>query len=259
MIKTITIKIIIVILTLLVFNSMSIAADKPQSNKLQSICPKTKMSNECLTCHTVPHFKLKETLPDAMLVYPVKNMRILGWEYGDVNKLYALYELNSILPDEVMRFFEYVYPKGIKKVVFEIFSPGGSLFGAQKIVSMIEEYKAKGNIVETRIYGAALSAGFYIFVSGSPGHRLVSPYADLMWHELISLKGIGFVFESPSDSEESSRVLRHLQNIRNEYIASRSKLTKAQIDEKIRKKEFWMSGKQAVEYGFADGFIGSEK
>ena len=28
-----------------------------------------------------------------------------------------------------------------------------------------------------------------------------------------------------------------------------------EIDEKIAKKEFWMSGADAVKYGFADGFI----
>ena len=50
-------------------------------------------------------------------------------------------------------------------------------------------------------------------------------------------------------------MLRHLQDIRNDYLATRGKLTKQEIDAKIARKEFWMSGKEAVEFGFADEFI----
>jgi len=46
-----------------------------------------------------------------------------------------------------------------------------------------------------------------------------------------------------------------LQDIRNDYLATRGKLTKQEIDAKIARKEFWMSGKEAVEFGFADEFI----
>ena len=41
----------------------------------------------------------------------------------------------------------------------------------------------------------------------------------------------------------------------NDYLATRGKLTKQEIDAKIARKEFWMSGKEAVEFGFADEFI----
>ena len=43
----------------------------------------------------------------------------------------------------------------------------------------------------------------------------------------------------------------------NDYLATRGKLTKQEIDAKIARKEFWMSGKEAVELGFADEFIKS--
>ena len=70
-----------------------------------------------------------------------------------------------------------------------------------------------------------------------------------------TFSGFGFKIETPSDKEEAARVLRHLQNIRNDYLATRGKLTKQEIDAKIARKEFWMSGKEAVEFGFADEFI----
>jgi len=46
-----------------------------------------------------------------------------------------------------------------------------------------------------------------------------------------------------------------LQDVRNTYLATRGKLSKAEIDARVAKKEWWMSGKEAVELGFADGFI----
>lgn len=243
----------IVILTTIVvfFTTLGFAQekDKPPS---KAQCPQTKMQEDCLKCHVKGNFKVKETPPDAYLAYPSDKIKIKGWEN---NNLYGYYLLEEIRPGEVMELFDYMRLKGIKRVVIEIFSPGGSLFGAQKIVALINEYQQGGNIVETRLYGAGLSAGFYVFVSGTKGHRFVSPQSHLMWHELLSLKGVGWVFETPSDSEESAKILRHIQNIHNEWLSTRGNLSKTEIDGLIRKKEFWISGKQAIEFGFADGFI----
>jgi len=37
-----------------------------------------------------------------------------------------------------------------------------------------------------------------------------------------------------------------------------SNLTKEEIDAKVKALEFWITGREAVEYGFADGFIGAQ-
>ena len=245
-------KLIVILSTIILFLATGAFAqdkDKPPP-KVQ--CPKTTMTEDCLKCHIVGNFKVKETPSDAHLVYPSDKIKIKGWED---NNLYGYCTLEEIRPDEIMKYFDYLRSKQIKKAVIEIFSPGGSLFGAQKIVALIEEFEKQGNIVETKLYGAGLSAGFYVFVAGTKGHRLVSPQGHLMWHELLSLRGVGWVFETPSDSEEAAKILRHIQNIHNEYLSTRGKLSKKEVDDLIRKKEFWMSGKQAIEFGFADGYI----
>ncbi len=229
------------------------AEENKKTVPTQSPCPKTTMTQDCLRCHSVSNFKIIDMEPDAHLKYPSDKIKIKGWEAG---KLYGYYVLGDIRPDDILIFFDYMRSKQIKKAVIEIFSPGGSLFGAQRIVGMIDAFQNEGNIVETRLYGAGLSAGFYVFVAGTKGHRFVSPEAHLMWHELLSLKGVGWVFETPSDSEESAKILRHIQNVHNQWLSTRGNLSKKEIDDMIRKKEFWMSGKQAIEYGFADGYVG---
>lgn len=154
----------------------------------------------------------------------------------------------------VVSFFQWVawHPE-IKHVVFNIFSPGGSLFDASAIITEMDKAKSRGVVVETRVYGFAASAAFTIFVNGSDGHRVIGEMGELMWHELWTFKF--FDVSSPSDKEEEARVLRHLQDTIQERIAKRGKLSKEELDEKIRKKEFWMNGPEAVEYGFADKLV----
>lgn len=208
-------------------------------------CPKTQMQRDCLQCHVVGDFRVRETAPDAGLVYPNASMRV-------INSVGYFY-LTEIDSKGIREFFEYLDLHKIKWAVIEIHSPGGALFDGQRIVSYIQAWQAKGGKVETRLYGMAFSAGFYIFVAGD--HRLVARDADLMWHELQSFEGFGAKITTPSDQEEKTRILRHLQNIRNAYLASRCKLSKAEIDNRVSKKEWWMSGADAVKFGFADGYL----
>ena len=219
------------------------------NEKLQiNQCPKTTMQRDCMTCHVLAgkKFALKESSNDAWRVYPANTpMNVIdGVGY---------FHLSEIDARGIMTFFNYIKQHNIKRVVIEIHSPGGALFDAQKIVNIIKTYQASGGIVEMRLYGMAFSAGFYIFVSGSP--RLVSPDADLMWHEIQSFEGFGAKITTPSDQEEKTRILRHLQNVRNAYIASCGKITKEEIDKKVSKREWWMTGTEAIECGFADGYV----
>ena len=212
-------------------------------------CPKTTMESDCLECHLKGDFRVKETSPTAHLVYPNYQMKIIG-DGGVLKGYYFLEEINA---GSVKDFFDYLDTHGITEAIIEVHSPGGSLFDAQRIVSLIQYWQSRGVKVETRLYGMAFSAGFYIFVAGDV--RYVSEYCDLMWHEIQSFAGFGLKIETPSSREDAARILRHLQNIRHQYLATRGKLTKEQIDEKVSKKEWWMSGPEAVKFGFADGLI----
>ena len=215
-------------------------------------CPETTMQRECLTCHIAgkmpgakTRFPVKEAAPDVWRVYPTPSMQIIEDE--------GYFFLTDIDSEAIKKFFNYLAQHQIKKAVIEMHSPGGALFDAQRIIGLMRYWQSQGIRIETRLFGAAFSAGFYIFTAGDV--RLVDEYADLMWHEIQTFSGFGFQIETPSDKEEAARVLRHLQDIRNDYLATRGKLTKQEIDAKIARKEFWMSGKEAVEFGFADEFI----
>ena len=118
----------------------------------------------------------------------------------------------------------------------------------------MEYWKSHGMIIETRVHGFAASAGFILFVNGTPYHRFASATAELMWHELYTFEF--FKVSRPSDVEDDAIILRHLQDTANNFLAERSILTAEQWDEKVFKQEFWCNGKEALEYGLSDGFPG---
>lgn len=226
---------------------------QPPAPPPQGQCPKTKIVGQlgdCLRCHTAPSFHLKEAPPDEVRSYPVRKMR------AEETKGYLI--LEEINCDDVQQFLDYLWDRGIRHAVIEIHSPGGSLFGAWKIVGLMRYYQARGMVIETRCYGFAASAGFLIFASGSKGHRFAARTAEFMWHELL-LAQFGLRVTTPSSSEEESRILRHLQDTANGWLASVSCMSKEQIDEAIRKKEMWVDGHKMQELCFADGFLDAQQ
>jgi len=226
--------------------------DKKKANKPVSICPQTKMGEgTCMSCHVMrvdagkTYFGLQEVKKDAYRKYPNDSTKI------DMsgNGRFFLQNINDTSFRESLNYF---YEQRIKKVIIEIHSPGGSLFNAWRIKGMIDEAISNGIRVETRLYGIAASAGFLIFVSGQD--RVTTPTAECMWHELIT--GEWLAIKTPSDKEDEAKILRHLQDVANSFISGKSTMSKDELDAKIRKKEFWISGKEAFELGFATRLIG---
>jgi len=252
-------KTIITMLTVLLFAFSSFAMEMPKGEKTPEIkgrCPKTQVvgdASDCLRCHVAGSFAVKETAIGATRVYPIYDMQILNNNKGE----YGYYLLKEINSDNVKKFFVYLKTHKIDRAVIEIHSPGGSLFDAWRIIGLFSDAKSSGITVETRCHGFAASAGFLIFISGSMGHRVISPQSEVMWHELISFKM--FDISSPTSSEDEAKVLRHLQDTANEYIASRCQLTKEELDKKVKNKEFWLNGKQAFADGFADKLLTSKE
>jgi ATP-dependent protease ClpP protease subunit len=228
------------------------ALSQPQEKESEVFrCPTSQISDQskCLTCHVAPSFKVRESDPDDLMKYPNHNTKIRTID-GEKKGFLFIEDINDRYAEEA---FDYFKKHGIEHIVIEIHSPGGSLFGAARIVGLMRYYQSQGIIVETRTHGFAASAGFYILANGSKGHRYVNSHSELMWHEVISFSM--FSVESPSDKEEAARVLRHLQDTTNTRLSEVSNMTKEEVDIKIRKREFWMTGTEAIEFGFADGFL----
>ena len=227
-------------------------SSKQKSLVVKGICPKTQVvgdAGDCFRCHVPITFKLKEADPCDGLIMPGADVRARCKD----SKVESLIWFVSINSSEAERIFAWAKERNIKYLIFEIQSPGGSLFEAWRIVGMMQEFQKQGGVIETRCYGFAASAGFLILASGSKGYRYASSTSHLMWHELMSLSL--FRIDTPSSSEETSKILRKLQNIANTWLSTVSKMSKDEIDQMVKNKEFWMTGEEALQKGFIDKLL----
>lgn len=206
----------------------------------------------CMKCHTLSAGKImvKETPPDNHMDYPNNNTRIYMEDGKKIG--YTLY--TEIHSGTIEKLLIYMERHEVDHLIIELYNPGGSIFEMWRIVNMMNLYKEKGLIIETRVSGMCASAAFVVFVNGTRGYRYVSPQAILMWHEIISFKF--FDISTPSDTEAEAELLRKFQDLGNNFLAERSNMDKKELDRRVRKKEMWLTGPEALEHGFADKCYG---
>jgi len=246
-------RLLFLLMVSLVLPCLAFAEDKTKPPIIKGKCPETQVVGEvddCLKCHITGSFKIKEIAPDAHLSYPVYGMEILN---EGTDKI-GYFKVEGIESEPIREMFAYFDRHKIKHVILEISSPGGSLFEAWRIIGLMNTWKQRGMLIETRCQNFAASAGFMVFVNGTLGHRGINPHAELMWHELMSFSVLKI--STPTSSEDEAKLLRHLQDSGNRYLATRGNLTKEELDKRIKSKELWMHGSQALKDGFADKVLG---
>ncbi len=217
-------------------------------------CPVTKIKGKvdaCKSCHTLIDnegkviWGLKEIGPFSAFnpprgaTFKVIDGETVGW-----------YDFETVEDSYIREVFEYFYRHKTKKLILNVDSFGGSAFDGYSIVNIISEYTGKIQII-TRVQSAAMSAGFLVFAGGHK--RVVSPMATLMWHEIAYWAFLKKI--TPTSSEQEAAVMRMLQDTANEFLASRSNMTKEKIDAEIANKDWFFNGKQALEMGFADELL----
>lgn len=137
---------------------------------------------------------------------------------------------------------------GSGDITIWINSPGGDVFAASQIYNMLMDYKGK---VTVKIDGLAASAASVIAMAG--GEVLISPVAMLMIHNPMT---IAF-----GDSEEMSKAIAMLSEVKESIINAyelKTGLSRAKLAH-LMDAESWFNAKKAVELGFADSIMFSEK
>ena len=129
-------------------------------------------------------------------------------------------------------------------VTVYINSPGGNVFAAAEIYTMLIEHKGK---VTVKIDAIAASAASVIAMAGDT--VLMSPVAMLMLHDPMTV-----AMGNAKDMEKAIATLNEVkESIINAYHA-KSGLNRKKISQ-IMEDETWLNAKKAVELGFADGII----
>ncbi len=127
-------------------------------------------------------------------------------------------------------------------------SPGGNVFAAAEIYTMIRDYPRN---VTVKIASIAASAASVIAMAGNTVQ--MSPTALLMIHDPSTI-----AFGNAKDMEKAIATLNEVkESIINAY-AAKTGLSRNRIS-KLMSDETWINAKKAVELGFADEILFDEK
>lgn len=123
-------------------------------------------------------------------------------------------------------------------------SPGGNVFAAAEIYTMLRDYQGA---VTVKIDAIAASAASVVAMAGNK--VLMSPVAMLMVHDPSTI-----AFGNTKDMEKAIHTLNEVkESIINAY-ATKSGLSHSRISN-LMSNETWMNAKKAVELGFADEIL----
>ena len=155
----------------------------------------------------------------------------------------------SFWGDEITpKMFRDELESGEGNVTVWINSPGGNVFAAAEIYTMLKDYKGS---ITVKIDAIAASAASVVAMAGDTVQ--MSPVAMLMIHDPSTV-----AMGNTKDMEKAIEVLNEVkESIINAY-AAKSGLTHARIAN-LMSNETWMNARKAVELGFADEILFDKK
>lgn len=133
-----------------------------------------------------------------------------------------------------------------KDIIFYINSPGGSVYDGMAIYDTMQFVK---NDVQTVGIGLQASMGAFLLSSGTKGKRSILPHSKVMIHQPSSGTR-GKVTDMEIDLKESLRVKQLL----NEILAKNTGQPLKKVEEDAE-RDYWMTAKEAKDYGLVDAII----
>ncbi|GAA0413278.1 MAG: ATP-dependent Clp protease proteolytic subunit [Bacillota bacterium] len=135
-----------------------------------------------------------------------------------------------------------------KDISMYINSPGGSVSAGFSILDTMNHIKPD---VQTICTGMAASFGAVLLIGGTKGKRIALPHSEVMIHQPHG----GMKGQASDMNIYANRIIKQRREI-NQLIADRS----GQPYEKIAQdteRDFFMSAKEAKEYGIVDTILGA--
>lgn len=136
-----------------------------------------------------------------------------------------------------------------KEIILWINSPGGSVTAGMMIFDAINTVKCD---VRTVVLGLASSMGAFILGAGTRGKRQAMPNGEIMIHQPLG--------GAQGQVSDLMIQMRHAENTRktlNEYLSLFTDKPLKQI-ENDTDRDYYMSPKEALDYGIIDNIITSE-
>lgn len=177
------------------------------------------------------------------------------------------YENTIYLNDEVDRDSQVKFCRQLRKLVenelskpikerrpikIRITSCGGSVSSFFAMASEIERAKESGLIIETYCDGYAYSAGAFLLIMGTKGHRYATRYCDILLHQMQLFTGQQTHQEYKSYMETLEKHWKTIKKI----IKENTNLTVEEIEGFLKfNLDVYYDGEEAVKKGIVDKLI----
>lgn len=175
----------------------------------------------------------------------------LNFIHNNTVYIHGLFDdsLSTILP-EIANIIKCQKESRNGEIIFHINSSGGSACWLLNLLEYIEKAKQDNIIVKTIVLAKAYSCGSMLACSGSVGHRYIGEYAEHLVH-------LGSVNLQTITTEEQMLRLK-------EYTTQHFELCKKiytkyasipNLNQKLKDGDYYIYGKDIIEYGLADKFF----
>ncbi len=172
-------------------------------------------------------------------------------KFIDDRKIFFFGEVNDESCAEAVKKLLYLDMMDKKsEITIYLSTPGGSINAGMALYDTIKLISAPVKIVVT---GIAMSMGSILLSAAKKGKRFLFPNASVMIHQPLIM---GEFSGTAVDIHIQAREMERMRDILNKILSDAS----GQPLEKIRKdtdRDFFMTAKEAVEYGLADGIVDS--
>ena len=160
-------------------------------------------------------------------------------------------EINDVMADLVVAqilFLESENPE--KDISIYINSPGGSVTAGLAIYDTMKYVKCD---IQTICMGQAASMAAILLAAGTKGKRYALPFCRVMIHQPR-----GGVEGQESDISILAKEIIRLKKLSIEYLANDTGKKQAKVAEDIE-RDFFMSAKEAMDYGIVDHVMPNRK
>lgn len=130
------------------------------------------------------------------------------------------------------------------EIVFN--SPGGSVIDGLALYDELLDLRNKGCKIKTVARGMAASMGGILLQAGD--ERVIGRNAHVLIHEVSTL-GMGKLSEI---EDEIKFTKGQLQDRLLDILVERSTMTKAQVQRRWKRRDWWLGAEEVVKLGFAD-------
>ena len=174
---------------------------------------------------------------------------LMGRKFLEQRKVFLWTDVNDDSARDVIEKLLYLDAEdSSKEITFYMNTPGGSITSGMAIYDTIKLLKSPVKVVVT---GMAASMGSILLCAAAKGRRFLYPHARVMIHQPLIM---GRIVAPAVDINIQAQEMEKLRDELNGILAEAS----GQPLERVQKdtdRDFYMTAKEAVAYGLADGII----